>query len=30
MRILCAERGIDWNSLPEEERERLVDNLLAS
>jgi hypothetical protein len=28
MRILCAKRGIDWNRLPEEEREHLVDKLL--
>ena len=28
IRELCAERGIDWNSLTEEARERLVDDLL--
>jgi hypothetical protein len=25
---LCAERGLDWDSLSEEERERLVDEQL--
>jgi hypothetical protein len=28
MRQLCAERGIDWDALTEEERERLVDEWL--
>lgn len=28
MRQLCAERGIDWNSLTEDDRQRLVDELL--
>lgn len=28
MRELCAERGLNWNSLSEDERERLVDTLL--
>jgi len=28
MRALCTERGIDWDSLSEGERERLVDKLL--
>jgi len=28
MRSLWRERGIDWDSLSEEERERLVDDLL--
>jgi len=27
-RELCAERGLDWDSLTEEERQRLVDDLL--
>jgi len=28
MRSLCAERGLDWDSLSEDERQRLVDELL--
>lgn len=28
MRALCAERGLDWDSLAEDERERLIDELL--
>lgn len=28
MRALCAERGVDWDSLTEEERQRLVDGML--
>lgn len=28
MRQLCAERGIDWDTLTEEERQRLVDEWL--
>ena len=28
MRALCAERGLDWDSLSEEERQRLIDQLL--
>ena len=28
MRELCAERGLNWNSLSESEREGLVDTLL--
>ena len=28
MRALCAERGLDWDSLTEDERERLIDELL--
>ena len=28
MRELCAARGLNWNSLPEDERGRLVDTLL--
>jgi len=28
VRVLCAQRGIDWDSLSEEERQRLVDELL--
>lgn len=28
MRQLCAERGIDWDNLAEEERQRLVDEWL--
>jgi hypothetical protein len=28
MQQLCAERGIDWNSLTEDERQQLVDNML--
>ena len=27
-RALCAERGLDWNSLTEDERQQLVDELL--
>lgn len=28
IRALCRERGIDWDDLSEEERERLIDDLL--
>jgi hypothetical protein len=28
MRQLCAERGVDWDSLSEDERQQLVDKLL--
>ena len=28
IRALCAERGIDWDSLSESEREHLIDDLL--
>ena len=28
IRTLCAERGLDWDSLSESERERLIDDLL--
>ena len=28
MRALCAERGLDWDELTEDERERLIDDLL--
>jgi hypothetical protein len=28
IRALCAERGLDWDSLSEGERERLIDDLL--
>ena len=28
MRDLCAERGIDWDRLTEEERQQLIDDLL--
>lgn len=28
MRALCADRGLDWDSLTEDERERLIDDLL--
>lgn len=28
VRALCAERGLDWDSLTEDERERLIDELL--
>ena len=28
MRALCAERGLDWEELTEDERERLIDDLL--
>jgi len=28
MRSLCAERDLEWNSLNENERQRLVDDLL--
>jgi hypothetical protein len=27
-RALCAERGLDWDGMTEEERQRLVDELL--
>ena len=30
MRQLCAERGIDWDTLSEDERRQLVDELLHS
>lgn len=28
IRTLCAERGIEWDTLTEEQRERMVDTLL--
>lgn len=28
IRALCAQRGVDWDTLSEEERQRLVDDLL--
>ena len=28
IRVLCADLGIDWDSLSERERERLIDDLL--
>jgi predicted Fe-S protein YdhL (DUF1289 family) len=28
IQALCAERGIDWDSLSESEREHLIDDLL--
>ena len=28
MRSLCAERGLEWDNLTEDERQRLVDELL--
>jgi len=28
IRALCTERGLDWDSMAEEERERLIDELL--
>lgn len=28
MRVLSAERGLDWDSMSEEEREAFVDDLL--
>jgi hypothetical protein len=28
MRELCATRGLNWDTLPEDERARLVDTLL--
>jgi hypothetical protein len=28
IRDLCGQRGIDWDSLSEEERERLIDGIL--
>jgi hypothetical protein len=28
IRSLCAERGLDWDALGEDERERLIDELL--
>ncbi len=28
VRRLCAERGLDWDSLSEDERQRLIDELL--
>ena len=28
IRALCAERGLDWDSMTERERERLIDGLL--
>jgi len=28
MRTLCAERGLDWDGLTEDERQQLIDELL--
>ena len=28
MRSLCAERGLDWDNLTEDERQQLIDELL--
>ena len=28
IRALCAERGLDWDSMNEDEREQLIDELL--
>jgi len=28
VRALCAERGLDWDSLTEDEREQFIDELL--
>jgi len=28
IRALCAQRGIDWDTLSEDERQRLIDELL--
>jgi hypothetical protein len=28
IRALCAQRGLDWDGMSEEERERLIDELL--
>jgi hypothetical protein len=28
IRALCAERGLDWDSMAEQDRERLIDELL--
>lgn len=28
IRALCAQRGVDWDTLSEKERQRLVDDLL--
>jgi predicted Fe-S protein YdhL (DUF1289 family) len=28
IRALCVERGLDWDSMTEQERERLIDELL--
>lgn len=28
MRALCGQRGLDWDSLSEEDRQRLIDQLL--
>jgi predicted Fe-S protein YdhL (DUF1289 family) len=28
IRALCAERGLDWGSMSEQDRERLIDELL--
>ena len=28
VRALCAERGLDWDGLSEQERQRLVDDLV--
>ena len=28
MRALCTERGLDWDSLSEDERQQLIDDLL--
>jgi hypothetical protein len=30
IRQLCAERGLDWDRLTEDEREKLIDELLHS
>jgi len=28
MRALCGQRGLDWDGLSEEDRQRLIDQLL--
>jgi predicted Fe-S protein YdhL (DUF1289 family) len=28
IRVLCTERGLDWDSMTEKDRERLIDELL--
>jgi hypothetical protein len=28
VRAICAERGLDWDSLPDDDREQLIDKLL--
>lgn len=28
IRVLCAERGLDWDRMTEQDRERLIDELL--